>query len=231
MSLPRVPAKNNTVIAAFVVIAALVVAAVLMPKESAATTLAPPKDRTGEVILAGNTVIVEITPVFAITQWADVADGKTIIRRIAQTIPMTAKPVIADGKTATVQIQNNRRSEVIFGKQTIAVEIAADNASRTKGLSARQTISGGMLFVYNAPRTICLWMKNTYIALEALFLDAGGNIINTAQMIPHTETTHCSAKAAKYALELPAHWRRQNNAEDADKVILPQKLSTSGGGD
>ncbi|MGI9336926.1 MAG: DUF192 domain-containing protein [Gammaproteobacteria bacterium] len=156
MSLPPVPAKNNTAIAAFVIFAAaaaLVVAAAVLTKNSPAA---------------------------------------------------------------------NQTPEVVIGGKTIAVEVAADNAARKKGLSARQTISGGMLFVYDAPQEICLWMQNTYISLEALFLDAGGNIINAAQMIPHTTNPHCSTAAAKYALELPSDWRRQNGVQDADKVVLPK---------
>lgn len=223
MILPRVPTKNNPAIAAFVAAAAIIIAAVLTTTESAATTLAPAKDRTGMVIVGGKTVIVEITPVFAITQRADGGN-------IAQTIPMTTKQVVADGKTATMHIQNNHRNEVVFGNKTITVEIAADYESRKKGLMNRLTLSGGMLFVYDKPKKICLWMKNTYIPLEALFLDADGNIINTAQMKPQTEKPHhCSATSAKYALELPSAWRRQNNAEDAKKVILPKQLTTSAG--
>lgn len=218
MTSPPVPAKNKT--AASAIAAALVVAAAFLTIDAAATTIAPAKDRIAEVVIGGKTIIVETMPVFAVTKITTFRDGKTIIAEWAQTIPMVKKSVVIGGETVTMEVQNGR-SMAILGNKTITIEIAADSAARIKGLSERQTISGGMLFVYSAPKTICLWMKNTYISLEALFLDAEGGIINAAQMMPHTTNPHCSATAAKYALELPADWRQQNGVMDATEVMLP----------
>ena len=128
----------------------------------------------------------------------------------------TALAAPADESTAA-----NATITTAIGGKAIEVEVAADDATRQKGLSGRQTITGGMLFVYDIPRRICLWMQNTHISLEALFLHADGTIINTAQMIPHTTNPHCADIPAKYALELPADWRRQNQTENARRVIIP----------
>ena len=112
---------------------------------------------------------------------------------------------------------------VHIGANTLTIEIAADNGARRVGLSKRQTLAadGGMLFVYQKPRVICLWMKDTHIPLEALFLKPDGEIINTAQMKPETLTPHCSSSPAKYALEINSRWRKENNAVTVTRVLLP----------
>jgi uncharacterized membrane protein (UPF0127 family) len=41
--------------------------------------------------------------------------------------------------------------------------------------------NGGMLFDYDPPQEIAFWMKNTYIALDIIFIDASGRIIRIAE--------------------------------------------------
>ncbi len=51
-----------------------------------------------------------------------------------------------------------------------------------------------------------MWMKNTLIPLSVAFVDEKGKIVSISDMQPQTETSHCAATPAKFALEMPAGW-------------------------
>jgi uncharacterized protein len=94
------------------------------------------------------------------------------------------------------------------GLHVIQAEVAADFATRAKGLMYRRSLAqnAGMLFVFDAPAIQCMWMKNTFIPLSVAFLDERGQILNIADMTPHSEASHCSARPARYALEMNRGW-------------------------
>jgi uncharacterized membrane protein (UPF0127 family) len=97
------------------------------------------------------------------------------------------------------------------GMHLIRAEVAADFASRGRGLMHRKSLApnAGMLFIFDGPAIHCMWMKNTYIPLSVAFLDEKGEIINIADMQPHSEQSHCAARPALYALEMERGWFAQ----------------------
>lgn len=88
--------------------------------------------------------------------------------------------------------------------QTLQVEVAATPQARQRGLMGRTRLpaDGGMLFVFERPGRHCFWMRNTPLPLFIAFLDAGGRVVGTADMQPHSESLHCPDRAARYALEI-----------------------------
>jgi uncharacterized protein len=94
------------------------------------------------------------------------------------------------------------------GMHLIRAEVAADFATRGRGLMHRKSLApnAGMLFIFDGPAIHCMWMKNTYIALSVAFVDDEGEIINIADMQPHSEQSHCAARPALYALEMDRGW-------------------------
>lgn len=98
--------------------------------------------------------------------------------------------------------------ELNAGMYLIRAEVAADFASRGRGLMYRKEMpsNAGMLFIFDEPGAQCMWMKNTLIALSVAFLDDRGTIINIEDMAPQTEDSHCARRPARYALEMNRGW-------------------------
>ena len=106
------------------------------------------------------------------------------------------------------------------GMHLIRAEVAADFSSRARGLMHRKSLAAnaGMLFIFDAPAVQCMWMKNTYIPLSVAFLDDKGEIINIADMQPHSEQSHCAARPALYALEMEQGWFAQRGIKPGARL-------------
>jgi uncharacterized membrane protein (UPF0127 family) len=115
--------------------------------------------------------------------------------------------------------------ELTVGIRPITVEVARTDPERMRGLMYREVLpdNHGMLFLFGEARSQCMWMRNTLLPLSVAFLDDDGTIANIEEMQPRTETTHCSVRSVRYALEMPAGWfaRRGIRAGHAIKGMPP----------
>jgi uncharacterized membrane protein (UPF0127 family) len=66
------------------------------------------------------------------------------------------------------------------GTHTLNVEVAADEDSRELGLMFRRSLApdAGMLFEFDKDQPVAMWMKNTYISLDMVFISADGHVVN-----------------------------------------------------
>lgn len=105
--------------------------------------------------------------------------------------------------------------QINAGMHVIQAEIASNDAQREQGLMFRKSMEDnhGMLFIFDQPAGICMWMKNTLIPLSVAFMDSTGKIINIEEMKPQTLDAHCAYGAAKYALEMNKNWFKQKHIE------------------
>ena len=112
------------------------------------------------------------------------------------------------------------------GMHLIRAEVAADMATRSRGLMFRKSLAqnAGMVFVFDEASQHCMWMKNTLIPLSVAFLDDNGTIINIENMAPQTEDTHCAARPARYALEMDRGWFAARGVKPGAKLGGLEKL-------
>jgi uncharacterized protein len=72
------------------------------------------------------------------------------------------------------------------GTHVFQIELARSPAEREKGLMFRRYLpkDRGMLFDFGAPEPAAMWMENTYLPLDMLFIRADGTV---ARIETHTE--------------------------------------------
>ncbi|WP_417782471.1 DUF192 domain-containing protein [Terasakiella pusilla] len=103
------------------------------------------------------------------------------------------------------------------------VEYAITQEEKAKGLMFRNSLGPreGMLFVYQSPTTVTMWMKNTPISLDMFFINRRGVIRYIEEKTQPNSTRHIDSRGKISAvLEL-----RGGSAEDfgikvGDRVIL-----------
>jgi len=85
------------------------------------------------------------------------------------------------------------------------VEIADSVAEKTRGLMFREKLEKGhgMLFLYQPAREVSIWMKNTLLPLDIIFIDVGGRIIRIEpDAVPLSETRLRSGAEVRAVLEI-----------------------------
>jgi uncharacterized membrane protein (UPF0127 family) len=97
---------------------------------------------------------------------------------------------------------------VIFGSDTVEVELARTPAEREAGLMYREDLleGRGMLFIFPDAQIRSFWMRNTFIPLDIAYIDENLRIIDIQAMEPETEDAHPSSRPAMFALEVPLGW-------------------------
>lgn len=98
--------------------------------------------------------------------------------------------------------------QLTAGMHAIRAEVAMTPEQRQIGLMGRKDLAQheGMLFVFEDAQPQCFWMKNTPTPLSIAFIADDGRIVNIADMKPFDETSHCSAKPVRLALEMNQGW-------------------------
>ncbi len=129
--------------------------------------------------------------------------------------------------TACINAETKPRLEefnIIDGdieKVSYQVEVARDNASRRRGLMYRKELSPnrGMVLDYKHSRKVAIWMKNTYIPLDIIFIDKTGIIVNIHEGAePLSIKTIESAGEVRTVLEINAGQVEQYGIKVGDQV-------------
>jgi uncharacterized protein len=104
------------------------------------------------------------------------------------------------------------------------VEIAATPAQRSQGLMFRDELAddGGMLFDFERPQPVTMWMRNTLIPLDMLFVREDGRISRiVAETEPMSDRTIGSGGPVRAVLELRGGRAAELGIQPGDRLIHP----------
>jgi len=104
------------------------------------------------------------------------------------------------------------------------VELALTPGQQSQGLMFRRSMASqaGMLFLYRPVQPISMWMMNTYIPLDMLFVSADRRIVRIAERtVPHSTETIPSGQPILAVIELNAGTAARLGIKVGDRVESP----------
>jgi len=110
------------------------------------------------------------------------------------------------------------------GAKHFQVEVADTRDTRRRGLMFRRDLAkdSGMLFNFRRDEVISMWMKNTLIPLDMVFIDRQGRIVRVhARAIPGSLAGIASVKPARAVLELAGGSAARHGIKAGDLVRHP----------
>ena len=110
------------------------------------------------------------------------------------------------------------------GVQVFSVEMATTEQEKETGLMYRKELADGkgMLFDFSPEQEVSMWMKNTYISLDMIFIRADGRILRIAENTEPLSTKIIpSGGLAKGVLEVSAGTAKKYGIEPGDRVGHP----------
>jgi uncharacterized protein len=110
------------------------------------------------------------------------------------------------------------------GVKVFSVELATTEEEKTTGLMYRKELADGkgMLFDFSPEQQVSMWMKNTYISLDMIFIRADGRILRIAENTePMSTRIIASGGLAKGVLEVIAGTAQKYGIAPGDRVSNP----------
>ncbi len=129
-------------------------------------------------------------------------------------------------KAASVAVDEGRLViETAGGPRVFRVEVADDVGERSKGLMFRRSLDrdAGMLFDFFRNEEVSFWMKNTYVALDMIFIRADGTIAHIAKnTVPLSERPVSSGEPVRFVLEVVAGTSARLGIRPGDRIRYPR---------
>jgi uncharacterized membrane protein (UPF0127 family) len=110
------------------------------------------------------------------------------------------------------------------GVQVFSVEMAMTEEEKETGLMYRKELADGkgMLFDFSPEQEVSMWMKNTYISLDMIFIRSDGRILRIAENTEPLSTKIIPSRGlAKGELEVIAGTAKKYGIEPGDRVAHP----------
>jgi uncharacterized protein len=110
------------------------------------------------------------------------------------------------------------------GKHRFTVELAETPAQMERGLMFRRELApdAGMLFDFKTPTMATMWMRNTLIPLDMLFVDGQGRIVNIHERaVPQSDAIIAAAAPVRAVIELNGGTAARLGIRPGDRVLFP----------
>lgn len=152
-----------------------------------------------------------------------------ILRALASLALPLAAAAIPAAVPAAVHAQDAARTEPLTiatrgGPQRFDVEVMRNDADRARGLMFRRSMAPnhGMLFDFAKVEPVAMWMKNTYLPLDMLFIRPDGTVARiAADTEPLSTRTILSGEPVLAVLELNAGTAARLGIRPGDRVEHP----------
>jgi len=138
--------------------------------------------------------------------------------------------------TAATADDDSQRLDQAFARSTLKIAtpdgqlhkfdvwVADNDPRRTRGLMFVQHLAddAGMLFIYPEPQPVGIWMKNTPLSLDILFVNADGRVHRIAENAkPQSTETMSSNGDVLAVIELKAGTAARLKIRPGAQVIHP----------
>jgi len=133
-------------------------------------------------------------------------------------LPMLAASRLPAAEHGTLEIVTKS------GVRPFSVELAVSDEERAKGLMFRKEIPEGygMLFDFKQDQMVTMWMKNTYVSLDMIFIKHDGRIARIAENTKVlSEDIIPSGQPVRAVLEVAAGTAKKYGIAPGDKVGHP----------
>jgi uncharacterized protein len=134
---------------------------------------------------------------------------------VAAWLPAAAPAPAQAAAAATLEIVSTT------GVHSFAVELATNEAERSRGLMFRKELpeGHGMLFDFQNDQPVAFWMHNTYISLDMIFIRGDGRILRIEENTePLSDRLIPSGGPVRAVLEVIAGTARALGITPGDRV-------------
>jgi uncharacterized membrane protein (UPF0127 family) len=110
------------------------------------------------------------------------------------------------------------------GVRSFAVELAVTDAELDRGLMFRRELpeGQGMLFDFKHDQPLAMWMKDTPLPLDMIFIRSDGSIVRIAEnTTPLSTRTITSGRPARAVLEVIGGSAKKLGIAPGDRVVHP----------
>jgi uncharacterized membrane protein (UPF0127 family) len=131
---------------------------------------------------------------------------------------LAAAPTARGAEQQTLEIASKS------GVHLFAIDLATTDEERQRGLMFRRSLpeSYGMLFDFKRDQDVSMWMKNTFVSLDMIFIRSDGRIQRIAENTePQSERIIPSGGPVRAVLEVVGGTAKKLGIEPGDRVAAP----------